>query len=62
VPHFTLLDHAVQTEIVNVLDLLATRPEKARIQEFSRLGHLEEAPLLRSHLWKCTSLHSSQCC
>lgn len=39
-PHFTLLDHAVQTEIVNVLDLLATRPDKARIQEFSRLGHL----------------------
>ena len=52
VPNFSLLDHNVQKEIVHILDLLLTRPDKKVIQEFSRLGFLEEAPLLRSHIWK----------
>lgn len=51
-PNFNLLDHNVQKEIVNVLDILLTQPDKKVIQEFSRLGHLEEAPSLRSHIWK----------
>jgi hypothetical protein len=56
IPNFHLLDHHVQTEIVNILETLVSHPSKRVVQEFSRLGLLEEAPLLRAHIWKRTSL------
>jgi hypothetical protein len=52
IPNFHLLDHHVQTEIVNILETLVAHPSKRVVQEFSRLGLLEEAPLLRAHIWK----------
>jgi hypothetical protein len=54
IPNFNLLDHNVQTEIVNILETLVSHPSKRVVQEFSRLGLLEEAPLLRAHIWKRT--------
>ena len=51
-PNFSLLDHHVQKEILHVIDVLLIAPDKKTIQEFSRLGVLEEAPLLRSLIWK----------
>ena len=41
---------------MHILDLLLTHPDKRQVQEFSRLGLLEEAPLLRSHIWKRTTV------
>lgn len=52
IPNFNLIDHHVQTEIVNILETLVSHPSKRVLQEFSRLGLLEETPLLRAHIWK----------
>lgn len=42
----------MQTEIVNILETLVSHPSKRVVQDFSKLGLLEEAPLLRAHIWK----------
>jgi hypothetical protein len=53
VPHFDFLALEVRSDIEKVLITMCDHPTKEALQKISRQGLLEEAPLLRAHLWKC---------
>ena len=55
VPNFNLLNEDIQGRIEDVLVVLLSVADKNMLQSYSRMGLLEETPLLRSHVWKCTS-------
>lgn len=54
VPNFHNLDSQVQHELNNTLSkIYAHSKSKHELGDISRKVILDEAPLLRSHLWKC---------
>lgn len=54
IPNFDNLDMQVRLEVYEMLKkIINAKGDKKKLCELSRMWQLEEAPLLRSHLWKC---------
>ena len=56
IPNLNNLDRQVRREVQSCLPtMVIANGDKPLLGELSRKGYLDEAPLLRSHLWKRTA-------
>lgn len=57
IPNFETMDTIVQKNLARTLNIvLKEHSNKSVLEEILRKENLEEAPLLRSHIWKCIDL------